>query len=242
MKPYFVLSYDNDKCEPNWVSWRVTDADLGDAPRKQVFDPDGDLPVGFNVVKTSDYSGFGFDRGHMCPHSDRAANIDLSYSTFVMTNVIPQSPNVNRKAWAQLETYCRDLVKQHNHLYVVAGPFGQGGTGSKGFKPVVGRSVTVTVPAECWKVVVVVPEGGVSDDLAKIDPSTRVIAVDMPNDDAVVGDVWDIYRISVGAIEAKTGYHFFDRLRPDVAGVLRQKVDDVPIPPPRPLTHGGEAG
>jgi len=100
VKPYFVLSYDNDKCEPNWVSWRVTDADLGDAPRKQVFDPDGDLPVGFNVVKTSDYSGFGFDRGHMCPHSDRAANIDLSYSTFVMTNVIPQAPNVNQKAWA----------------------------------------------------------------------------------------------------------------------------------------------
>ncbi len=242
VKPYFVLSYNDEKGEPNWVSWRVTSADLGDAPRKQVFDADPELPVGFKVVKTSDYSGFGFDRGHMCPHSDRAANTDMSYATFVMTNVIPQAPNVNQKAWAQLETYCRDLAKQNNHLYVVSGPFGQGGVGSKGAKQTIGRSVTVTVPAECWKVVVVVPEGGVSDDLAKIDSGTRVIAVDMPNDNTAVGEVWDIYRTSVGAIEAKTGYHFFDRLRPDVAASLKAKVDDVPIPPPRPLTHEREAG
>jgi endonuclease G len=242
IKPYFVLSYNNDRGEPNWVSWQVTVAALGDAPRKQIFDPDPDLPVGFKVVKTSDYAGSGFDRGHMCPHSDRAANIEMSYSTFVMTNVIPQAPNVNRKAWAQFETYCRDLVKQHNHLYVISGPRGEGGTGGKGFKTTIGKSVTVTVPAGCWKVVVVVPEGGVSDDLAKIDAATRVIAVDMPNDDTVVGEVWDIYRTTPAAIEVKTGYHFFDQVRPDVSGALRQKLDDVSIPPPRPLTHEREPG
>ncbi|HEY8750034.1 MAG TPA: DNA/RNA non-specific endonuclease [Tepidisphaeraceae bacterium] len=242
VKPYYVLSYNNQKGTPNWVSWQVTTADLGDAPRKQIFDSDPELPAGFNVVKTSDYSGSGFDRGHMCPHSDRAANTDMSYSTFVMTNIIPQAPSVNQKAWAQFEVYCRDLVKAYNHLYVISGPYGEGGTGSRGSKRALVKGAMVTVPSECWKVVVVVPEGGVSDDLAKVDSSTRVIAIDMPNDNTAVGEAWDIYRTTPAAIELKTGYHFFDKLRPDVAGGLRQKLDDKPISPPRPMSHEREAG
>lgn len=236
IKPYFVLSYNDGKGTPNWVSWAVTIAHLGNAPRKQVFDPDDTLPPGFNVVRSSDYSGSGFDRGHMCPHGDRSANEQMSFSTFVMTNIVPQAPNVNRKAWDQLEVYCRELVRRHNHLYIQAGPVGIGGRGSRGFREYLAGG-KVTVPADCWKVVVVVPEEGGDDDLAKISMGTRVIAVDMPNDHDVVGDEWDIYRTSPAAIEQKTGLHFFDRIRPDVAAALRQRVDNVPIPPPKPLFH-----
>ena len=66
----------------------------------------------------------------MCPHSDRAANTDMSYATFVMTNIIPQAPNVNRKAWAEMENYCRELVRHHDSLFIIAGPIGEGGTGT----------------------------------------------------------------------------------------------------------------
>jgi endonuclease G, mitochondrial len=236
VKPYYVLSYNNDRGEPNWVSWQVTEQDLGDAPRKQVFDSDATLPIGFKVVSTRDYAGSGFDRGHMCPHSDRAANEQMSFSTFVMTNIIPQAPNVNQKAWAQFEHYCRELVLRHNHLYIVSGPLGEGGTGSRGFKEsLVGGKVVV--PAECWKVAVVV-EGGGGDDLARISMGTRVIAIDMPNDQGQVGEAWAKYRTSPAAIEQRTGFHFFSNVRPDIAAALRQRVDDVPIPPPRPLGHG----
>jgi endonuclease G, mitochondrial len=236
VKPYYVLSYNNDTGTPNWVSWQVTEEDLGTAPRKQVFDSDTTLPIGFKVVATRDYNGSGFDRGHMCPHGDRAANEEMSFSTFVMTNIIPQAPNVNRKAWAQLESYCRDLVHKHNHLYILSGPVGQGGTGSRGFREsLVGGKVTV--PAECWKVAVVVEEGP-GDDLARISMGTRVIAVDMPNDDTQVGEAWAQFRTSPAEIERKTGLHFFTNVRPDVAAALRQRVDDIPIAPPKPLFHG----
>jgi endonuclease G len=236
LKPYFALSYNNSAGEPNWVSWQVTSADLGNAPRKQLFDSDTTLPPGFKVVAHQDYSGSGFDRGHMCPHSDRAANEQMSYATFVMTNIIPQAPNVNQKAWAQLEMYSRDLAKRGNHLYIVSGPAGRGGRGSKGFADTIGRG-KVAVPAECWKIIVVVPEGG--DDLASINADTRVIAVDMPNDQEKVGEAWAGFRTSPAAIEQRTGYHFFTNLRPDVAAALRAKVDAEHIPPPRPMTHGG---
>lgn len=235
LKPYFALSYNSTAGEPNWVSWQVTSADLGNAPRKQLFDSDSTLPAGFKVVSHQDYSGSGFDRGHMCPHSDRAANEDMSYATFVMTNIIPQAPNVNQKAWAQLEMYSRDLAKRGNHLYVISGPAGQGGRGSKGAADAVGRG-KVVVPAECWKIIVVVPEGG--DDLASINTDTRVIAVDMPNDQDKVGEAWAGFRVSPAAIEQRTGYHFFSSVRSDVAAALRSKVDAEYIPPPKPMTHG----
>jgi DNA/RNA endonuclease G (NUC1) len=153
-KPYFAIGYNADNGTPNWVSWRVTSDDLGHAPRKQLFEADESLPSSFYHVTQHDYSGSGFDRGHMCPHGDRTANTDMSYATFVMTNVIPQAPNVNRKAWEQLESYSRELVeRQHAHLYIMAGPCGRGGVGSEGPRETIGRG-RVVVPAECWKIIV----------------------------------------------------------------------------------------
>jgi endonuclease G len=234
VKKYYALAYNNAAGRSNWVSWRVAAADLGEAPRK-LFDPDPDLPRGFIRITSRDYVGSGFDRGHLCPHSDRAANEDMSFSTFVMTNIIPQAPNVNQKAWARLESYCRGLVgKQHHRLYIIAGPAGEGGLGTEGLKQTIANG-KVTVPAECWKVVVMVPDGGGTDDLAKINTATRVIAVLMPNDNDVVGDEWAKYRTSAATVEQKTGLHFFDTLPADVAQVLRQKVDRLPIGASRPI-------
>ena len=240
LKPYFALSYNNSNGTPTWVSWRVRQADLGSAPRKPAFDFDATLPFGFRVVTHKDYSGSGFDRGHMCPHSDRAANQDSSFATFVMTNIIPQAPNVNRKAWAQLESYCRELVvREHDRLYITSGPAGQGGRGSKGAAQTLAGG-KVVVPAECWKIIVVLPDDDSADDLSKINANTRVISVDMPNDQSAVGEEWASFRISPADIERKTGYRFFDRVQPDIAEILRQSIDRKHIPRPKPMFHGDE--
>lgn len=235
VKPYYALSYNDALGTPNWVSWRVTIDDLGSAPRKPTFDADTILPPGFYRVVHKDYSSSGFDRGHLCPHSDRAANREMSFATFCMTNIIPQAPNVNQKAWAQLEMYCRDLVRQHQHLYIIAGPAGRGGTGSEGYKNAIAAG-KVTVPAQCWKIIVIVPEAG-EDDLAKITSSTRVITVIMPNDNNAVGEDWAKFRSIPAEIESQTGLKFFDRVSDSIAQVLRQKVDSTYIAPPRPMQH-----
>jgi endonuclease G len=232
-KPYYALSYNDSKGIANWVSWEVSAADLGEAPRKETFDPDSTLPAGFTAVITRDYNGSGFDRGHMCPHSDRAANQEMSFSTFVMTNIIPQAPNVNRKAWEQLESYGRELVSQeHDRLYITAGPAGQGGRGSRGPAQTLAGG-RVTVPAECWKIIVVVPETGGNDDLAKINSQTRVITVLMPNDQTQVKEEWTPFRTNVVEVEKVTGLHFFGSLRGDIALALREKVDEESVSPPR---------
>ena len=210
VKPYFALAYNNSAGEPRWVSWRLCSSDLGNAPRKNTFDPDDSLPAGFNVIVTRDYSSTGFDRGHMCDHSDRASSMESSYATFVMTNIVPQAPNNNRKCWAQLENYCRELSRSGDRLYITAGPAGRGGVGSRGAAQTLADG-RVLVPAETWKVIVVAPDRG-ADDLANVDADDRVIAVDVPNNNDQCDEDWSGFRCSPATIEGKTGLHFFTAL------------------------------
>jgi endonuclease G len=235
VKRHYAASYSNSRGTPNWVSWRVTRADLGDAPRKRQFDPDPLLPQGFYRVAHRDYSGSGFDRGHLCPHGDRDGSQEAAWSTFVMSNVIPQAPNLNQGPWAQLEDHVRDQVRTgRNRAYVVAGPLGTGGSGTAGYSSSIGAG-RVNVPAECWKVVVVVAQvpSSTADELAAIGPASRVIAVVMPNDETAIGPDWGVYRTNAAEVERRTGYRFFDRLPPDVAEALRRRVDQTPVAPAR---------
>jgi endonuclease G len=234
-KPYFALSYNNGNGTPNWVSWRLVREDLGSAARGQFF-PDDELPHGFLRVTPNDYTGTGFDRGHMCPRSDRSATSESANATFVMTNIVPQAPHLNQKAWNDLEDYCRTLVRtKRQTLYIAAGPQGRGGEGSKGRAETIRRGVVV--PEKCWKVIAALDDGGRDDDAARVTSSTRVIAVVMPNEQSV-GHGWAKYRVSVKEVETLTGYTFFDRVPKDVAGPLKEKVDDQHIPPPRPPRTG----
>src|SRR5205085_10433272 len=102
-KPYFALSYNDAKGTPNWVSWCLKHGDFRPAKRVDAFHPDESLPRGFRKVRPADYNGTGFDRGHLCPNGDRMGDDAAAEATFVMTNMIPQSPNCNQKAWADLE-------------------------------------------------------------------------------------------------------------------------------------------
>jgi len=182
-KTYFALSYNNAKGTPNWVSWCLKKDDLGDAPRWPQFYPDEDLPIGFKQVKPGDYTGSGFDRGHMCPSADRSTE-ESAKATFVMTNIIPQSPNCNQHAWADLEDYCRDRVrKKPPTLYIVAGPQGEGGVGTKGPEKMISHADKVTVPAHCWKVILALDDGqGDASDATRVNRDSRVIGVMMAND------------------------------------------------------------
>src|SRR5438477_254115 len=89
------------------------------------------------------------------------------------------------------------------------------------------------VPAQRWKVILVLPEGGDKDDIEKVFARTRIIAVIMPNDDSVKHD-WPHYRTSVKKIEELTGYTFFDKAPAETINPLKEKVDEVKVRPGRP--------
>lgn len=215
----YVLSYNTSHGGPNWVSWRLRNEDLGDAPRARYFSPDEFL-VTHNLlaIDHKDYTNSGFDRGHLCPHSDRDVTKESSYETFLMSNIIPQSPTLNQKPWAQLENYLREQVADGKKtLYIVAGGTGIGGVGKNGPANTIAGG-KVTVPAKCWKVVVMV--SGLPTRPIEIGPSAQTLAVMMPNAETVGLD-WTKYRVTIADVEKETGYSFLGALRPEVAARLR---------------------
>lgn len=216
-RPQYALSYNRDRGTPNWVSWQLSASDLGDVGRSPTFVPDGELPAGWPRVTLDDYTGSGYDRGHMCPSGDRTATTMDNEATFILTNVIPQAPDNNRGTWEHLESYSRGLVNKGHTLYIIAGGDGTNGTIAKG---------KVAVPRYTWKIVVVLPQG--ASAISSITAETPVIAVRIPNGlGEKLGD-WDKYRVTVDAIEAATGYHFFSNLPPEIQQALKSRIDPAP--------------
>jgi endonuclease G, mitochondrial len=222
-KSQYAVSYNCYRGTPNWVSWQLNPSWLGSTPRQDDFRADTTLPSGCYRVSGTDYSGSGFDRGHMAPSADRTNTIANNSATFLMTNMIPQAPDNNQGIWANLESYCRDLVvNQGKELYIISGSYGTGGTGSNGTKTTIANG-NVTVPARTWKVIVVLnrPNSGASS----VTTSTRVIAVNIPNTQGVRYANWRDYRVSVDSIEVNTGYNLLSNVSSSVQSTIEARVD-----------------
>jgi endonuclease G len=216
-RPQYVLSYNDSKRIPNWVCWNLTASDIGNTERGK-FTEDPDLPAGFHRIKFSDYTGSGFDRGHMCPSKDRSDTEANNDPLFYMTNILPQAPNNNQQPWKHLEDHCRALAHKGNELYIACGPHGQGGIGKDNTKHThIGKSTQIEVPETVWKVVLVLP--GKEDMPAQ---TTQAFAVWMPNVQSVAQD-WKQYSVSVSDVEKRTGYKFFPVVPDDVANPIKNR-------------------
>jgi endonuclease G len=226
VKPEFALAYNNATGTPNWVSWHLSTAWKGPAARCDCFSPDNTLPTGFYRAVTTDYTNSGFDRGHICPSEDRDLSSSMNAVTFLMTNIMPQSPNLNRITWVNLEDYSRVLMNSGNELYIISGGSGIGGTGSNGGVTNSIAGGKIQVPAFYWKVIVVLPVG--SNDVSRVTTSTRVIAVLMPNNQTVNSQTWGRYRVSVDALESRLGYNFLSNVPESVQAVIEAAADNGP--------------
>lgn len=214
LKPQFALSYNRDRGTANWVSWQLNSSWLGSQQRTDDFRIDPDLPADWPLVDSMDYRESRYDRGHLAPSGDRTANREDNSATFVMSNIIPQSPGNNRGPWNELEGYCRKLVAQGKELQIVAGPLGQIGR--------IGKA-KVVVPQSTWKVILVLDSPGLDD--GDVSATTRVIAVNMPNVNSIENQSWREFRTTVDELEELTGYDFFSVLENAVEAAIESRID-----------------
>ncbi|MDB5195908.1 MAG: sugar-non-specific nuclease NucA [Flaviaesturariibacter sp.] len=202
---YYKVAYSSSRSIPVWVGWHLQSDDFpGTASRQDDFRGNPKLPSNWYRVETGNYSSSGFDRGHNLPSADRTASVAANSSTFFMTNMIPQAPNLNQGPWEGLEDYVRNtLVGSANEAYIFTGNYGVGGVGSNATVTNTIDNGNITVPRKCWKVVIVMPKG--NNDLTRIDTSARVLVVDMPNDNRLfttsAKDAWRNYLTTISNLE-----------------------------------------
>ena len=116
--------------------------------RTNAFVADNSLPPGKKASPT-DYAGTGYDQGHIVPDGDQSYNQQVEWESFLMSNMSPQLPNLNRGVWKQLESSVRAWAVQRNHtLIVIPGNIYNVATNKK-----IGKS-GVTVPDGLFKIVI----------------------------------------------------------------------------------------
>jgi endonuclease G, mitochondrial len=208
----YVLSYNKKRNVANWVSWTLNAGWFGEAPRSGKFISDTTLPQEFYRVKTSDYNNSGYDRGHLVQSEERTKTDEDNHATFVLSNIIPQRPDLNQGVWLRLESYCNDLCRKLNKdLYIIAGGiFHSDRTIRHG----------IAVPDSCFKIIVVLDK---EKSLSDITATTEVIAVVMPNENGVRNDAWEKYRTTIRRIEASTGYNFLSRVSQNIQDAIENK-------------------
>lgn len=215
----YLISYNKQNRAPNWVAWKIEEKDLGTTPRSRDFFTDQELETYLtahnagHAVTPWDYDGSCFDRGHQAPSADRTDSQQDNDATFMMSNIIPQTPYLNRVIWEHLEVYTRKLVKQGKTVYAIAGPIYDQNFGA------IGPQKDIPVPSKNFKILVI-------QDTASAAAAPQIIAVVMPNtaeDGSVphpghcaafseeatpnVND-WMKYKASVADIEKMTGLSF----------------------------------
>jgi DNA/RNA endonuclease G (NUC1) len=214
----FIASYNPNRGTPNWVSYDLDAAHFGLEDRCDCFTMDPDLPASFPRLTTDDYTGagtfhgYGIDRGHMTRSFDRTtASLDNA-RTYLFSNVVPQTADLNQGPWAIMENFLGDLARfQDREVYIITGVAGNKGTLKDQGK--------IVIPTSTWKVAVIMAhDHGLADIVDYRD--VEVIAVNMPNDPGVRNVDWNTYRTTVDAIEALSGYDLLALLSDEVEAAV----------------------
>lgn len=192
----YTLCYDGRNKGPLWVYERLKiDSLKGDASRNGMrFKEDIDIPVSFRS-SLKDYKNTGFDRGHMCPAGDCPQTFESMEETFLLSNISPQQPDLNRGLWKALEARVRELAKSSEEIHVYTGPLYLPKNASDGKRyvkyQVIGKN-DVAVPTHFYKMVRI-GEGS----LAYIIPNTKIELSDLQG-----------FEVPIEKLEKLTGFKF----------------------------------
>ena len=128
----YAVGYSEELKNPLWVIYRLGNMKDNGAITKW------ERPNGFLVdtrtsakVTHEDYTSTGYDRGHMAPNAAMLAQYGqlAQLETYLMSNITPQTPKLNRRIWAELEKKVREEISQDDtknkevhDIYVITGP------------------------------------------------------------------------------------------------------------------------
>ena len=181
----YLLSFNPFTKTPDWVAWTLTpDHAIGCVPRVNAFAADASLAA--SSPRPEDYVGTGYDQGHLANNADMSWDANIAKESFIMTNMSPQLPSVNRGVWKNLESAERAWVYQTKHAFTIyAGNIGGTKTIGKG---------KVVVPDFLYKIVI--------DDTTK-----KSYAFLFPHKDGL-GPEYSLWQVSVADVEKATGTTF----------------------------------
>jgi endonuclease G len=118
----YILSYNEDHEQANWVAYVLTANETNSASNERTNRFFPDPLVKTKSASTVDYEGSGYDRGHLAPAEDMAWSSTTMKESFYYSNMSPQVPAFNRGVWKRLEELVRYWSTVYDSIYIVTGP------------------------------------------------------------------------------------------------------------------------
>ena len=189
--------------------------------REDCFRPDLRIPETFRC-SLSDYRGSGYDRGHLVPSADRNSSRLENSETFLMSNMTPQHPDLNRKIWRMLEQEARTIALKENvvEVYSISGPV------FDITKPFSKIGEDVVVPHEFFKSMLVEDSKGKIKIYSFLIPNEEIDVEYNTNGTVRVGRYND-FATSVNYIEFRSGLQLWNRLSGPTIEKLKKKVQKI---------------
>jgi endonuclease G, mitochondrial len=181
------ISYSAEHKQANWVFYPLGREELRNCVgRANNFRPDPALR-NEDSAQLIDFSGSGFDRGHLSPAADNKWHHQAMQDSFLLSNISPQHPRFNQGIWARLENSVRAWASNFQGIYVATGPALEEGL------PKIGSGLSV--PKYYFKAL-----------LTQMNAKASAIGFLLPTN--AEGDL-SKYAVSIDFLEEFTGIDFF---------------------------------
>jgi endonuclease G len=207
----FIVGYSDMRGNPLWVEYALTPVDesIPSLPRPTHFKTDSRA---INRVKHDDYTKSGYDRGHNAPNyaMSHLYGKQGQLDSFLMTNISPQTPKLNRQFWQRLElAEAKYFTKLADKIWVITGPVFTGSTER------LSSSWRVEIPDAFYKIYITE---------AKANQPSKVLAFLVPQ--TVKGnEPLAQFVTRIDNIEAQTGLDFFSDLDDTIESQLEASIE-----------------
>jgi endonuclease G len=207
----YILCYSPDHRTALWAAYELRGQDVKKLTRRDAFRSDPRLTADENA-HCADYKGTGYARGHTVPDADMGRSKRAPANTYFLSNMSPQTNNLNSGPWLWLERAVRDYATTYGKVAVI--------TGSIFSEPVpTVPSGRMGIPARYYKVLVRTDPSGAPVALALMLPNqaTRFTLpprrADDDRPDVRASDrLLEAHLVSIREIERLTGLNLLPRL------------------------------
>jgi len=214
----FMLGYSEIYANPLWVTYQIQPKpeQTTRLERPERFQTDSRSVrclIQIACVSHDDYTGSQYDRGHLAPNHVIATRYGAvaQHETFLMTNISPQKPDLNRRAWQRLEEIAANtLSNRYSPFWVITGPIFDK---NPSFLPGAKR---IAIPKAFYKIFIRPAE--------REGDTPKVLAFILPQEVKGTEDLSE-FLTTVEAIQQQTGLDFFHQLDEGVESYIETLID-----------------
>ena len=199
----FMVCYSPELRHPIWVAVKVHDGKRKEQTSRPSFKKDSSAK---NSPSPNDYKKTGYDRGHMAPNRaiTTCYGAKAQKETFLLSNICPQKPGLNRGPWRKMEHMITDIWPEiYGDIYILTGAHSEG--------------KTLKLPSE-----IDIPDGFYKIVIAQHKERLYAQAIYMKQNTGY-GAFPRTKLVSIDEIEKMTGLDFLSDLPDDIENELESK-------------------